>query len=113
MAQLAAHSDDLAFVMEGMGQNVVDYERRSADRSVSIGEMKFRISIEPLICQARQVRSSLPADFLLQESGIRDGRALGTVAIDILKPLERVNPKPLAVEDMNHLLPQRREAEAG
>jgi hypothetical protein len=77
MAQFAAHSDHLAFVMEGMGQNVVDDECRSADGGASIGEMKFRFSTELLIRQARQVRSSLPADFLLEESGVRDGRIFG------------------------------------
>lgn len=36
MAQLAAHGNDLAFVVDGMGQNVVDDECKSANVDVSI-----------------------------------------------------------------------------
>lgn len=112
MAQLTAHRNDLAFVMEGMGQHVVEDQCRSAEGGVSIGEMQFRICIELLIGQARQVRLSLSVDLLLEESGIRDGRIFGRVAIGIPESLQRVNPKSFAVEDMNHLFLQRREAEA-
>ena len=52
MAQFSAHRNDLAFVMEGMGENVMQNESRRADGFVSIGEMKFRIRVELLICQA-------------------------------------------------------------
>jgi hypothetical protein len=41
MAEVPAHRNDLAFVMEGVGQDVMKDERRGADRSVSIREMQF------------------------------------------------------------------------
>jgi hypothetical protein len=50
---------------------------------------------------------------MLEEPGICKNWKFGRVSIDILKSLERRNPKPFAVEDMNHLFPQRVEAEAG
>jgi hypothetical protein len=111
--QLAAHGNDLALVMERMGQDMMEDERRSADGAVSIGEMKFRIGIELLICQARQIGLSPPADLLLQESGIRDTGTFGGAAIDVAESLQRVNPKSFAVEDVNHLFLQRREPETG
>ena len=41
----------LTFVVEGMGQNVMEDESRSAEGFVSIGEMKFRIAVELFIRQ--------------------------------------------------------------
>jgi hypothetical protein len=113
MTQLAAHGNDLALVVERMGQNMMEDERRSADGVVSIGEMKFRIGIELLIRQAGQIYPGLPADLLLQESGSSNIGAFGAVAVDVLEPLQRVNPKSFAVEDVNHLFLQRGEPEAG
>ena len=51
MAQLSAHRNDLALVMEGMGKDVMQNECRRADGFVSIGEMKLRIQVELLIRQ--------------------------------------------------------------
>jgi hypothetical protein len=110
--QRTTHSNDLAFVMKGMGQDMMKDERRSADGDVPIGEMKFRISVELLIGQVRQISVGPPADFLLQESHIGDGRAFLRVPVGVPQPLERVNPKPFAVENMNCLFTQRAESEA-
>ena len=52
MAQLAAHSDDLAFVMEGVGKDVMKHQRRRANGFVPIGEMQLCICIELLDSQA-------------------------------------------------------------
>ena len=43
MTQRTAHGNDLAFVMEGMRQDMMKDERGSADGDVPIGEMKLRI----------------------------------------------------------------------
>jgi len=112
-AQLAAHGNDLALVMERVSQNMVQDERRSADGAVSVGKVKFRIGIERLICQARQIRLGPSAGLLLQESGSSDIGTFVRAAIDVPKPLQRVNPESLAVEDVNHLFLQRGEPEAG
>ena len=88
-------------------------KRRGADGGVSIGEMKLHIRVELLIPQGRQVIQGPLADLLLKEPGIRDGRELGRIAIDIANPLQRVNPESFAVKDMDHLVPQRGEAEFG
>src|ERR1700722_13363622 len=55
VTQRTAHRNDLAFVMEGMRQDMMKNKRRGADGDVPIGEMKVRISIELLIGQGRQI----------------------------------------------------------
>ncbi len=52
MAQGSAHGDDLAFVMEGVGEDVVEDERRGADGGVSVGEMHLRVAVEVLLAEA-------------------------------------------------------------
>ena len=66
ITQRTTHGNDLAFVMKGMGQYMMKDERRSADGDVPIGEMKFRIGVELLIRQVRQVRVGSPNNFLLE-----------------------------------------------
>src|ERR1700721_74934 len=103
MAQFAAHGNDLPLVMERMGQNMVEDECRSADCGGSIGEMKFRIDIELLIRQARQIRTGLTNDLLLQESGSRHIEKFGRFAIDVLEPLQRAIPNSPAFKDATTL----------
>ena len=76
MIQCTAHGNDLAFVMEGMRQDMMKHERRSADGDVPIGEMKLRIGIELLIGQGRQISVGRLADFILKESYIGEYRAV-------------------------------------
>ena len=52
MAQGAAHGDDLAFVMEGVSQDVMKNKRWSSDGRLPVREMQFCICIELLVCQA-------------------------------------------------------------
>jgi hypothetical protein len=113
VTQRTAHGNDLAFVMKGMRQDMMKDERRSADGDVPIGEMKFRIGIELLIGQVRQISMGQLTHFLLQESYIGDERAFFRGPVGVPEALERVNPKPLTVENMNRLFTQRGEAEAG
>ncbi|HET6218924.1 MAG TPA: hypothetical protein VFE27_18015 [Acidobacteriaceae bacterium] len=75
--------------------------------------MKLRIGIELLIGQIRQISMGRLADLFLQESYIGDDRAFLKGPVGVPYPLERVNPKPFAVENMNRLFTQRAEAEAG
>ena len=49
MPQRSAHSDDLALVVEGMGQDMVKDECRSANGDVSIGKLKLFGGVELLI----------------------------------------------------------------
>ena len=113
MTQRTAHGNDLAFVMKGMRQHMMKDERRSADGDVPIREMKLRIGIELLIGQGRQISVGRLADFVLQESYIGEDRAVLKGPVGVPQPLERVNPKSFAVENLNRLFPQRAEAEAG
>jgi hypothetical protein len=83
LAQRTTHGNDLALVMKGMGQDMMKNKRRRADGDVSIGETKFRIGIEMLIGQVRQIRVGSPNDVLLQESRISDGRAFLRFPVDI------------------------------
>ncbi len=46
MPEHAAHRDNLAFVMEGMRQNMMNHERWSADRNVSAGIAQLRIAAD-------------------------------------------------------------------
>jgi len=39
MTKRTTHGYDLTFVMKGVGQDMMKYERRGADRDVSIGEV--------------------------------------------------------------------------
>ena len=52
IAEGAAHGDDLAFVMEGVGEDVVEDERRGADGGVSVGKMQLRVAVEVLLAEA-------------------------------------------------------------
>ena len=83
MTKRATHGNDLAFVMKGMGQDMMKDERRSADGDVPIGEMKFRIGVELLIRQVRQVRVGSPNSFLLEESRIGDGKKILRLPVDV------------------------------
>jgi hypothetical protein len=79
--------------MKGVGQDMMKYERRGADRNVSIGEVKFRISVELLVGQVRQVSVGLQTDFLLQEPHIGDGRVFSNGPVGIPFPTE-LSPLP-------------------
>jgi hypothetical protein len=76
VTQRTAHGNDLAFVMEGMRQDMMKNKRRGADGDVPIGEMKLCIGIELLIGQGRQVTMGRLADFLLQEFYICEDRTV-------------------------------------
>ena len=83
---------------------MVENEGGSADGIVPVRELKFRICVELFIRQVRQVRLRPRPDFLLHNPGISDGRIFSGVAIGITEPLERMNPKFFAVENVNRLL---------
>lgn len=83
MTQRTTHGNDLAFVMKGMGQDMMKDERRSADGDVPIWEMKFRIGVELLIRHVRQIRLGSPNNFLLEESRISDGRKFLRLPVDV------------------------------
>ena len=88
VTQCTAHGNDLAFVMEGMRQDMMKDERRSADGDVPIGEMKLRIGIELSIAQGRQISVRRLADFLLQEFCIGEDRAVPKGPVGVPQPLE-------------------------
>lgn len=52
MAEDAAHGDDLAFVMEGVGEDVMEDEGRRADGRISIGEPEFGVAVEVQLAEA-------------------------------------------------------------
>jgi hypothetical protein len=83
MTERTTHGNDLAFVMKGVSQDMMKDERGCADGNVAVGKMKFRISIELLIRQGRQIRVGPLTDFLLQESCIGDGRTLLRFPVDV------------------------------
>jgi hypothetical protein len=113
MTQRTTHGNDLAFVVKGMGQDMMKDERRSTVSDVPIGEMKFCLSVEPFIGQVRQIGVGPLTYLLLQESRIGDGGAFLRVPVDVRKTLKRVDPKSFAVEDMNSLFAERAKAEVG
>jgi len=113
MAEDTAHRDDLAFVMESVSQDVMEDERGRTDRDVSIGKMQLRGGIEILLAKARQIIQCSHADFALEASGVGDGGPIGRGLVNKRDRLERVDPKPLAVEDMNHLRMDGGKAKAG
>jgi len=55
MPEHAAHGDDLALVMEGVRQNMMNHKRWSADGKVSVGITQFRIAADLLIREANQI----------------------------------------------------------
>ena len=52
MSQGPAHRNDLALVMESMGQHMMQDKRGSTDGGISIGEMKLCVRVELLIRQS-------------------------------------------------------------
>src|SRR4051794_20814695 len=98
--------------MKRMGQDMMNYERRSAHGDVPVWEMQFGFRIEIMIRQVRQIDLGLPADFLLQKPCISHGRTFLSHPIHVPDALERSDPKSLAVEDVNHLFTQRVETKA-
>jgi hypothetical protein len=103
VTQNAAHGSDLAFVMKGMRQHVMKDERRSPEGEVPFREMKLRIGIALLIGQGRQISAGRMADLLLQKPHIGNSRQFLRGPVGIAQPLQRVNPKPFAVANMNRL----------
>jgi len=49
VAQDATRGHDLAFVMEGVGEDVMKDQRGSADGDISVGKAQLRIGVELLI----------------------------------------------------------------
>src|SRR6185437_4322675 len=113
VSECPAHRHDLPFVMKPMREEMMDDKRRSANRDVSVGEMKFCVGIESFIGQAGQVGGGALRDGPLEEFRIGDGGTLGWLAVNVAKTLKRVDPESFAVEDMNHLLSHRIEAKVG
>jgi len=112
MPEDATHGHNLALVMEGMRQDMMNDEGWSADGTTPIRITQLHISIELLIRQSRQIREGLFTDFALQESGISDGGVVAWIPIAISPSLKRVDPESFAIENMNHLLAERRKSEA-
>jgi len=113
VTQGAAHRDDLAFVMKSVGQDVMQDECGRADGDVSVGETELLIRVELLIGEGGKIRLGLLTDLLLQKPGVRKRGTFGRIPINIGKSLQDVNPESFAVEDVDHLVPQRGEAEVG
>ena len=99
--------------MKGMGEDVVEDERRRADGGVSVGKMHLRIAVEVLLAEARKVVQRSEADFALELAGFGDGRVAGRVFVFEGELLEGVDPECFAVEDVDDLGAKAGEAEAG
>jgi hypothetical protein len=52
IAEGAAHCNDLTFVVESVGEDVVEDERWGADGGVSVGKMQLRTGVEMLLAEA-------------------------------------------------------------
>ncbi len=65
---------------------MVKDERRSADGYVSIGEAQFRVAVQLLIRQPRQIVASLPTDFPLEGCRLGDRRTLVRSSIYVREP---------------------------
>jgi len=110
---MTTHCDDLAFVMEGVGEDVMEDECRSADSRVTVGEVKFGVRVQLLVGESGQVLVCAPNDCLLERNSIRNPREVGGDAIDVTEPLQCMDPETFAIEDVDHLPVERAEAEAG
>lgn len=65
MSKRAAHRNDLAFVVKGVCEDMVEDECWSPNGAVSIGKMKLRVGVELLIRQGGEIRLGAADDFLL------------------------------------------------
>ncbi len=65
MPEHAAHRDDLAFVMEGMCQNMMDHERWSANGKLSFGIAQLCIAADLLIRETSQICEGLLTNLAL------------------------------------------------
>ena len=65
MPEQSAHGDNLALVMEGMGQNMMQDERWTADGKVSIRKAQLYVAADLLIRQAGQICEGLLANIAL------------------------------------------------
>ena len=52
VSECAAHRYDLAFVVEGVGKDVMQDERWSADGAVSVRKMKFGVRVQLLVSES-------------------------------------------------------------
>ena len=104
MAERTTHRNHLAFVMECMGQDMVQNQRRCANRNISIREMKFSIGVNLVIRKGRQIRVCSCGDLLLQATRIGNGRKLIRRPVDVSRALERLDPEPFAIKNVNYLL---------
>jgi hypothetical protein len=65
MPEHSAHGDDLAFVMEGMRQYMMNHERWGADDNFSVGIVQLRIAADLLIRETSQICQGLFTDLAL------------------------------------------------
>lgn len=112
VAENAAHRDDLAFVVESVGEDVMEDERRSADSCVSVGEMKFGGGIELVLGEGGEIGKRLAHGSMLQITDIGDGGPVGGIFVGVCQRAEGVDPEGFAVEDVQHLGSEAGGAEA-
>jgi hypothetical protein len=103
MAEGAAHRDNLAFVMEGVGEDVVKHEGRRADSGVSIRETECGVAVELLIVEAGEIVEGLASHFAPEGSGVGDGGPSGRVPGLSWKIAEAGHPTGFAAEQVNDL----------
>jgi len=112
MAEFAAHGNNLALVMEGVGEDVMENEGRSAHGMVSVRKIKLCRRVQLLLGQPREILQRSISDFFLKTNGISDRRKFIWISIKVRESLKNADPEAFAIKDVNHLLLNRVESEA-
>jgi hypothetical protein len=113
IAERTAHGYDLAFVVEGVRKDVVENEGGSANSVIAVWEVELHLRVQLFIVRGGEVGSGATADFLLKNGGVSNTGEVAGIAIDVSETLKGADPEAFAVEDMDDLLLDGVESEAG
>jgi len=113
MAEFAAHGNYLAFVMKGVGEDVMKNKGRSANGVVSVRKIELCLGVQLLLSQPSEILERSISGFPLKTNGVSDGRKFRWLGIDVIASLKDADPEAFAIEDVNHLLLYGIEPEAG
>jgi len=113
MPQKAAHGHNLALVMKGMGQHMMQNQRRRPVRHLAAGKTQLSIAVELLLGQAGQIIERLRSRLALQGSRFGKARPSRRIPVSRRNSLQPPHPSRFTPQQVNHLIPNGGIAKAG
>ena len=112
MAKCPAHRDDLALMMKGVSEDMMEDERWSAMRAFAVRKVQFIVGVQAFVGESgKELKCPVP-DLPLKANSAGYSGKVGGIAINVCLPLENAHPEPLTVEDVHDLAVNGVETEA-